>query len=66
MRIFTRTTKVLGLAQEELGALADMLDEAKSTLKAERQIGSNEFLAIEVSPMYAPHKAMRTKDSKGS
>ena len=52
MRVFTRTTKVLGLTRHELDALADMVREARETNKAERQVGREEFLAIEVSDMY--------------
>lgn len=52
MRIFTRTTNVLGIAKHELDALADMLREASSTGKAERQISATEILAIEVSDNY--------------
>ena len=58
MRIFTRTTKVLGLAKHELDALSDMLREARETGKAERQMSSTEVLAIEISDMYGH----RTRD----
>ncbi len=52
MRVFVKTTRVLGLAEHELDALADMVREAKDTGKAERQMSSTEVLAIHVSNEY--------------
>lgn len=52
MRMFIRTTRVLGLAPHELDALADMVREAKQKGKAERQMSNTETLAIEVCEMH--------------
>ena len=52
MRIFTKTTKVLGVTRDELDALQDLIQQARKEGKAERQISSTEYLAIEVSDMY--------------
>lgn len=52
MRIYTRHTKVLGVAKHELSALADMLKEAEHTGKAERKMSDTEYLAIEVNDVY--------------
>lgn len=54
VRVFTRTTKVLGLANHELDALTDMVREARETGHAERQMSHTEFLAIEVCDIYEP------------
>jgi len=52
MRVFTRTTKVLGVTATELDILTDMVREARDTGKAERMISSTEVLAVEVKDVY--------------
>lgn len=66
MRVFTRTTKVLGVGMNELEVLADMVREAKSTGNAEQQISNTDTLRIEVSEMYVPrsHGRQDVKEHK--
>ena len=52
MRIFTKTTKVLGVTPEELDILGRLVSEAKAKGKAEVQVNNDSCLAIEVSDMY--------------
>ena len=52
MRVYTRTTKVLGVTPEELCGLEDLVRKAKVEGKAEVQVGHESFLAIDVSDMY--------------
>ena len=52
MRIFTKTTKVLGVTPEELDVLGKLVSDAKVKGKAEIQIDHDSCLAIEVSDMY--------------
>jgi len=52
MRMFIKHIKVLGLAKHEVDAVAEMLREASHAGKAERQMSSTEYLAIEVSDVY--------------
>ena len=63
MRIFSRTTKVLGVSPHELATLQDLIQQAKTDGKAEKQISDNEYFAIEVSDMYArrPRNHQETK-----
>lgn len=56
MRVFTKHTKVIGVAKHELDALADMIREASSTGKAERPMSATEYLAIEVNNVYGVHQ----------
>lgn len=60
MRIFTRTTKVLGVTHSELDALSDMVKEAREAGKAERQMSPTEVLMIEINDMY--ERIPRSKD----
>jgi len=55
MRIFTKTIKVLGITKDELSLLQDLVQQARTEGKAEQQISSTEYLAIEVSDMYQRH-----------
>jgi len=64
MRVFTRTTKVLGLAKHELDALNDMIREAREKGSAERQMSHNEILAIEVSDVYEPISHSRSRNAE--
>ena len=48
MRIFSRTTKVLGVTKDELNALQDIIQQARAEGKAERKMAPTEYLAIEV------------------
>ena len=52
MRIFSRTTKVIGLDKDELEALSELVAKARREGKAEVQTGASEYLAIDVSSMY--------------
>lgn len=52
MRLFTRTTKIIGVTVDELIVLQDLIQQAKSEGKAERQFSSTEVLAIEVSDIH--------------
>lgn len=58
MQVFTRHTKVIGVAKHELEAIADMVREASTAGKAERRMSDRDYLAIEVKDSYAavePH-----------
>jgi len=52
MRIFTKTTKVIGLGREELEQLSRLINEAKSQGKAITQTSNNTYLAIEVNEVH--------------
>ena len=52
MRIFTKTTKVIGVTKHELDGLQELVQQARTEGKAERQISSTEYLAIEVSDVH--------------
>lgn len=52
MRIFTKSTKVIGVTAKELDALADLITEARQKGKAERQLTETSYLAIEVNRQY--------------
>lgn len=55
MRVFTKTTKIIGVSLEELSVLQDLIQRAKTEGKAETQISTSECLAIEVSDIYQRH-----------
>ena len=63
MRVFTRTIKVIGVSKDELNALQDMVQEAKTNGKAERQIAPNAYLAVDVGDYgYSPRNHSRRED----
>lgn len=62
MRVFTKHTKVIGVAKHELDALVDMIREAGTTGKAERQMSETEYLAIEVGDIYDTHRPLAHKE----
>ncbi len=56
MRIFSRTTKVLGVTEDELGLLERLIAQARKEKRAEASISSSESLAIEVdNELYGRH-----------
>ena len=54
MRVFTKTTKVIGVTTIELSDLAGLVAEAKAKGRSETQVGPGQYLAIEVSEEFRP------------
>lgn len=60
MKIFTKTTRVLGVSRSELDALMKLVADARTRDKAEIQIGQSQYFAVEVDDKYAYHEAVKS------
>ena len=66
MRVFTKHTKVIGIAKNELEALSDMVREADTVGKAERQMSETEYIAIVVGEEYSSYRHPMTRSASTS
>lgn len=53
MKVFIKRVRVLGLSKSDISVITNLLAEATQKGKAEKQIGTNDYLAVEISESYA-------------